>query len=173
MWTSARRAPTTATSTPCARTRPSPSTASANRATKETASSARVSGISDFPLIKLSETQWGKHKDTICQFAHRTCYRLHLIVIFLPSCSFHVSGAASSRGRKMLFFLCLKCWFYVLTARKRLQEHVRPLLFGSWKFKCHLEKGQTACSVAEASFHFMGWTGWLQNQWCKSRPGFI
>lgn len=32
-----------ATSMPCARTRPSPSTASANRATKETASSVRVS----------------------------------------------------------------------------------------------------------------------------------
>lgn len=41
-----------ATSTPYVRTRPSPSTASANQATKEMASSVRVSGLSTSLLLR-------------------------------------------------------------------------------------------------------------------------
>lgn len=136
---SVRRAPMIATSTPCARTQPSPSTASANRATKETASSVRVSYFFwnlnpstalvfhrkacfffYFPLKKSSKTQPRKHKNTIFQFVCRDLISSQCYCNFFDALA-NISNSGQETMKMSVFFSCnvtamvthvvlLKCW---------------------------------------------------------------
>lgn len=95
MQTSAQKVQMTATSTPSARTRPNPSTASANRVTREMASSARVSGLSTlshfffthFPssllsgLINSQYLKWILAEPTTGESTFRTGYDLSIRLV--------------------------------------------------------------------------------------------